>query len=209
MRFVRVSWRTVAVVPALGFLLSCGAGLRPARDAERLTEAPRTSLEVRPDDQDPLRLNLAYANRGTILGYGGLSLWARPKHDEIQVSAIVDAPVRASRWQSCRTATLGGVELAAEYIGRPMADGTYDAVHFDVGIHELRRLVRAGPIRGSVCGDPIELSDEHRRSIERFVRWFDRIAAPEQHGDAPAFREVGPKIPLLPVTDDDPGPYPA
>ena len=198
----------VALAPLLGLLLSCGGGPR-AREDELASAPVRTALEVRPDETTALRLNLPYTNRATILGYGAVQLWARPRHEEILVSAIADAPARSARWEGCRAATLGGVAVTAEYIGRPMPDGAYDAVRFDIGIHELRRILRGGRIRGSICGDPIELSDAQRSTLARFVRWFDRIARPRQRGDAPSFRDVGPMIRQMPITDDDPGPYPA
>jgi hypothetical protein len=165
------------------------------------------------EDEVPLRLHLSYANPATTVGYGAFVFWARPKDDEIRVSAIIDAPSRTARWTECRTAVLenarGAIPIDVVYMGRPMEAGTYDAVRADLRIDQLRHLARGGTIRGNVCGDPIVLGDPHRRAIARFVDWFDRLEAPVQNGDAPAFREVGPELILLPNEEWDPGPYPS
>lgn len=187
--------RLIAIVSCLG----C-AGAPPA-------PAPEVGPEL--SVGEPLRLYLSYANPATTVGYGAVVLWARPKDDEIRVSAIIDAPSRTARWTSCRTAVLRNEQIEVEYMGRPMESGTYDAVRADLRIDQLRRLARRGPIRGNVCGDPIQLTEEHRRALQRFVDWFDRLEAPVQDGDAPGFREVGPELILLPNEEWDPGPYPA
>ncbi len=170
---------------------------------------------VHPDarEKPSLELRFSYANPEAMLGYGDVQLWARPVLDEIRVSAIVDAPAEQARWSRCEAATLRAegrtVELPAAYIGRPMGRGVYDAVQLELGIHHLRQLARAEDASVTVCGDPVRLSIGQRRLFGRFVELFDRIAAPRQHGDAPAFREVGPKLDLLPNEEEDPGPYPA
>jgi hypothetical protein len=148
-----------------------------------------------------------------MLGYGSVQMWARPARDEIRVDAIVDAPAREARWTRCKAAMLRvdgrPIEVPAKYIGRPMDDGVYDAVLLRLGVHQLRAMARAGRVEAIVCGDPIALTAAQRRMLGRFVRAFDRLAEPEPHGEVPAFREVGPKIELLPTEQEDPGPYPA
>jgi hypothetical protein len=193
------------------FLGSCGAGT-PAFEDRGLPEA---ELEVRPErpEQPPLELRLRYQNSAALFGTGSLSFWARPSTDEIRVGAVVDAPARSTRWAGCREVTLyidgAALPLAARYVGRAMDSGVYDAVLLHLGIHELRRMARARHVSGSVCGDPLELSAAQRRTLARFVTFFDRLAAPVPLEDAPLFREVGPKLELLPCEEEDPGPYPA
>lgn len=199
------------------FFLSCGGGLPrsvavPSPPAEQQEDE---LLEVQLEDHErpSLQLRFTYANRAAMLGFGGVQMWARPERDEIRVTAIVDAPAKEPRWDRCEGAALFAdgrrIELDPAYIGRPMLDGVYDAVRLDLGIHQLRRIARASRVGGSVCGDPFELSESQRRSVARFVRWFDQLAEPRQEADAPGFREVGPQLELLPVEDPDPGPYEA
>jgi hypothetical protein len=192
----------IAAAPALGMLLSCGA-TPPPRTIER------TSLTVEGGEDDALRARVPYLNGATDLGRGAISLWAQPDKNELRVSLIADAPGSSARWASCRTVTFGAISARVEYIGRPMEGGVYDAVAFDLGIDELRQIASGRAARGSLCGDPIELSSSERRVLLTFVREFDRIAKPPRPVDVPAFREVGPQIPFLPIADDDSGPYPA
>lgn len=202
-------------------LVSCGAQSPHVVTAAALPPAPSLQppqdgeLVVAPGDGDrpSLRLRFAYSNSASIFGFGGVQMWARPERDEIRVSALVDATVKEPRWAECEGAVLFAdgerIELEATYMGQPIEPGTYDAVRLDLGVHHLRRLVRARAVTGLVCGDPFELSDGLRRTIGRFVTHFDRIATPRQDRDAPSFREVGPRIELLPIEDEDPGPYEA
>ncbi len=197
------------------FASSCGVGLAQAALPPAAALLETETLEVQLDDPErpSLQLRFPYANPEARLGYGGVQLWARPERDEILVSAIVDAPAKSPRWERCEGAWLAAdgrrVALETEYIARPMDGGIYEAVQLGLGIHQLRRLVRARRIAGAVCGDPIELTDSQRRSLARFVALFDELAQPRQSGDAPGFRAVGPEIELLPHEDPDPGPYEA
>ncbi len=205
---------SIAALLAASLLLSCGAALSGAPEVA-LVDPVAPELEVRPEEREhpSLQLRFPYANRSAMLGYGGVQMWARPVQDEIRVDAIIDAPAKEARWTRCETAELvadgRAIEVPVRYIGRPMQGGIYDAVQLELGIHQLRAMARARHVAGAVCGDPIALSASERRLLARFVRFFDRIAEPRQHGDAPAFREVGPKLELLPIESDDPGPYPA
>lgn len=205
----------IGVALAASLLLSCGAAVRGSVATPPFDPLPDGELEVQLEARDhpPLALRFPYVNRAAILGYGGMQLWARPAEDEIRVDAIVDAPAKEARWTRCEAATLRidgrASEVRARYIGRPMDGGIYDAVQLELGIHQLRAMARAHRVEATVCGDPVAVSSAQRRLLGRFVRFFDRIAAPRQHGDAPPFREVGPKLELLPNESDDPGPYPA
>jgi hypothetical protein len=195
-------------------LLSCGAGLPPLPIAP-LDETEGAELEVRPGEheQPPLRLRFRYASREGMLGSGGVHLWARPGHDEVRVTGIVDAPAKEARWTACEGGVLfvdgERVPLETRYIGSPMEGGHYDAVRIELGIHQLRRISGARRTAGTICGDPIVITAAQRRAIARFVAIFDDMAAPRQTEDAEGFREVGPTIDLMPNEDDDPGPYPA
>lgn len=213
-------WPESAVLGCAALLLSCGAAMQRASSAPPAAGpgavAPEEVLEVQLEDRErpSLELRFPYANAEALLGYGTVRMWARPERDEIRVTAIVDAPAKEARWRACEQAELVAdgrrIELAPDYIGRPMsASGTYDAVRVELGIHELRRVARAARVHGTVCGDPLELTASQRRSIARFVRWFDRIAQPRSQVEAPPFREVGPELELLPHEEADPGPYEA
>lgn len=211
----------VFVLPLLAPLwVSCGAwSTLPLVEGRALVPLPIVAaegeLEVQPGraDRAPLRSTLPYANRATILGYGGVQMWARPERDELIVGAIVDAPSKEARWRSCRGATLvfdgERLELPTTYIGAPMEGGVYDAVRVELRIDQVRRMARARSLRGDVCGDPIELGAPQRGTIRRFVEWFDRIATPARTEDAPVFRDVGPSLDVLPNEELEPGPHPA
>lgn len=202
-------------------LLSCGASASwvevgaiasvPALEPP----APGGELEVTPGHrkQPSLRSTLRYSNGATLLGYGGVALWARPEHDEVRVGAIIDAPSTAARWVGCSEAILvidsERVELPATYIGGPMPGGVYDAVRVDLRIDQLRGMAAARRVAARVCGDEVELDAAQRATLGRFVEWFDALATPSQSEDASGFREVGPRLELLPNEEPDPGPYPA
>lgn len=205
-----------AVLGCAAMLSSCGAvAARPIAASELEPPGGDEVLEVQLEDRErpSLQLRFSWANRAARLGYGGVQMWARPERDEIRVTAIVDAPAKEARWERCDAALLlvdgRRVELDPAYIWRPMAGGTYDAVQLDLGIHQLRRIAAAQRVHGAICGDPFELTTSQRRSLARFVDWFDRIAQPRQLEDAPGFRAVGPEVDLLPHEDVDPGPYEA
>lgn len=189
---------------------------RAAPPPDERTAAREEALEVRPGHRErpSLELHFPYGNAAALFGYGTVRMWARPERDEIRVTAIMDAPAKEARWRGCVQAELVAdgrrIELAPDYIGRPMGTaGTYDAVRVELGIHDLRRIARAARVHGTVCGDPIALTASQRRSIARFVRWFDRIARPRRGAGAPPFRAVGPELERLPHEEADPGPYEA
>lgn len=193
--------------------LSCGAA--PSVKVARVTRRAEAELRVRPDarERPELELRLRYRNGSALYGYGALSLWAQPDSDEIHVVALVDAPARRARWQQCRQAQLDidgeALPFAARYVGRAMNGAVYDAVRLELGIEAVRRMSKAHDLTATVCGDRVALSSAQRRSLVRFVSVFDRLAAPVRPEEEPIFREVGPKLELLPCEEGDPGPYPA
>ncbi len=206
----------IAVIGLLaGLLGSCG-GLTgrasPPAWAATLPEgmAVEGDLTVRPEEREhpALELRFPWANARSSLGWGGVHLWARPAVDHVSVSAIVDAPAAASRWAACDEAILRidgrEVRVPARYVGRPMSDGQghYDAVQLDLDVLQLRKIALGRELSGHICGDPFALAPGQRDTLGRFVRWFDAIAVPEQHGDAPYFREVGPDLRALPTEHD-------
>lgn len=217
----RVRWTgawigVVTVIPLTALLLSCGAGasLRPELRWARVLpdDLPLAgALSVRPDErvEPALELRLPWFNPSAYSGYGAIHLWARPALDHVRVSAIIDSPADSRRWGACeRVAFQAGTAqspLSARYVGRPMrSGGSYEAVQVQFGIHQLRRLAWARRTRVDVCGDALELTAGQRRTLRRFVEWFDHIATSRHPGDVPYFRDVGPR-PMLPGEDAKPG----
>jgi hypothetical protein len=90
-----------------------------------------------------------------------------------------------------------------------MDGGVYDAVRLELGIQEVRLMSRAHRLSATVCGDRVEITSAQRRSLVRFVSAFDELAAPIPLDEEPTFREVGPKLDVLPCEEADPGPYPS
>ncbi len=210
----------LVILPMLApLLVSCGAWSAQAvrlADAVVALQPPRPEGELHVQrgqrDRPSLRATLPYANGASLLGYGGVQLWARPERDELLVSAIVDAPAKEERWRDCRQAVVAidGERIELTYIGAPLdGGGVYDAVRFDLRVDQVRRVARARSVRATVCGDPLELGPAQRRTLTDFVDWFDRLAAPAPHGEAPVYRDVGPELDVLPNEELDPGPHPA
>ena len=191
-------------------LLSCG-GARPAAAAlpawarSLPPEFPlQGALDVHPEErvQPSLRARFPWANDDTLLGWGGVHLWARPANDEVQVQAILDAPADKQRWGGCgaMTVEIDGrpTRVEAQYIGRNLQGaGAYDAVQVDLDIGAVRRMAVARSVRGEVCGDLFELSETQLHTLRRFVSWFDRMAAPVVPEELPPHRDVGPDV-ILP-----------
>lgn len=173
-------------------------------------------LSVRPDEreQPALELRIPWENGAAVQGWGAMHLWARPALDHVGVTAIVDAPAVKTRWSGCREIRLyvgrSVMRLPAEYIGRPLpqGDAVYDAIQLSMGVQHLRELARVPRVRGDICGDPFQLSEAQRATIERFVQWFDHIATPRRAEDLPYFRDVGPE-PSVPGENDETGPIEA
>lgn len=199
-------------------LLSCGAGVveptAPSWARALPDDLPMDGeLLVRPEahDDPSLELRFPWRNRRATLGWGAAHLWARPGRDHVGVTAILDAPSARPAWRECREVSLvaDGAEMTVEarYIGRPMnrASMVYEAVQLSLGVHHLRQLASARAISGSICGDPFSLTRAQQATMGRFVEWFDHLAIPRRPGDAPYFRDVGPR-PALPFEGDDSGP---
>lgn len=206
-----------AVIPIsllAALLMSCGAtalsmGAAPPPPIPGMPDYTG-ELVVRPERTDgpTLELRFPYANRGSTLGWGAMHLWARPGHDHVSVTALVDAPSEHPRWRSCDAVDLRigrRVErIEAEYVGRPMGEavGHYDAVQLRMTVLTMRKIAGAPRVTGIACGDPFEITREQQESFERFVEWFDHLATPAQLRDPPWYREVGPRPELMPLEDD-------
>ena len=197
-------------------LLSCGASAVRGLGSTPLPSfagAPDFDgeLTVRPDasEHPSLELRLPFANDRSTLGWGAIHLWARPHQDHVGVTALVDAPSEVARWTDCDAVYLridSRVErIEANYVGRPMEGslGVYDAVQLSLDILVMRKIANARTVTGVACGDPFELTAGQRDTMLRFVEWFDALAAVRQLRDAPWYREVGPRIDLLPLEVDD------
>ncbi|MGE0789665.1 MAG: hypothetical protein AB7S26_28590 [Sandaracinaceae bacterium] len=197
-------------VATVGLLLSCGGADPKAPTPEWAALLPEQmpiegELTVNPDEREhpALELRFPWANAQASLGWGGVHLWARPASDNVTVTALIDAPASRARWSTCNTAVLDldgrRVPFRAEYVGRPMgSSGSYEAVQIDLDVLTLRKIARGRVLSGHICGDPFTVTEDQRAAISRFVDWFDRIAVPRQHGDAPFYREVGPRPRELP-----------
>ncbi len=193
-------------------LLSCGASPRPSFGPPAIAGMPdyEGELVVReaPSDGPSLELRFPYANERSTLGWGGVHLWARPHHDHVSVTALMDAPSERARWERCAQVELRFDDRVqayeASYVGRPMeaALGHYDAVQIQLDVLALRKIARARRVTGRACGDPFEITGAQRDAVRRFVEWFDALAIPGQLRDAPWYREVGPRPALLPLEDD-------
>lgn len=200
-------------------LLSCGASALRGLGGSPLPSfagAPDFDgeLTVRPDatERPSLELRLPFANDRSSLGWGAIHLWARPHQDHVGVTALVDSPSEVARWADCDTVSLlidSRVErIDANYVGRPMDGslGVYDAVQLSLDILIMRKIANARAVTGVACGDPFELTSGQRDTMLRFVEWFDALATARQLRDVPWYRDVGPRVDLLPleVEDEDP-----
>ena len=206
----------IAVLLACPLLLSCGAGAVRGLGASPLsgfTGAPDFDgeLVVRPDagDRPSLELRFPFANERSTLGWSAVHMWARPHQDHVGVTALVDAPAEVSRWTDCEAVHLRidsrVVRVDARYVGRPMDGslGVYDAVQLSLDVLTLRKMANARTVTGVACGDPFEITRGQQDSLRRFVEWFDSIATPGQLREAPWYRDVGPRVDLLPLEIED------
>lgn len=205
----------VGLVGAAAVLVSCGAVRSstavPAWAAtlpEGMSAAGDLMLRQGESDRPALELSFPWGNPRASLGWGGARLWARPSTDNVSVSAIFDAPSDRARWLGCEEAELEidgrRVRVPARYVGRPMQEGGhYDAVQLDLDVLQIRKIVLGRTLGGHVCGDPFTITEAQRGALRRFVEHFDRIARPEQHGFAPFYREVGPRVHALPTENDE------
>lgn len=206
----------IGIIGAWACLLgSCGGmtgASAPPSWAAHLPESMGVEgeLTVSPDEREhpAVELRFPWRNDSTSLGWGGVHLWARPAVDNVSVSAIVDAPAPTQRWRECEAAVLDidgrQVEVSAQYVGREMqgGGGFYDAVQLDLDVLQLRKIVLGRQLGGHICGDAFTMTEDQRATLARFVDWFDTIAEPEQHGDAPFYRDVGPRPLSLPLEDE-------
>jgi len=202
-------------------LLSCGATAPTGLGAAPLPSfagAPAFDgeLTVRPEgsERPALDLRIPVVNAHSVLGYGVVHLWARPREDDVGVTALIDAPASRARWAGCRSVLLrtGSHELRipARYVGRSMGGtlGVYDAVQVDLDVLIMRKIAGSPSVTGVACGDAFELTSGQRATVGRFVEWFDTLAVHRQLRDAPGWREVGPRIHLLPLEEEDDTPQP-
>lgn len=174
----------ISIVGVIVLCLSCGSP-RVAREEARLPDgslaAGWTAVEG-VEGAPALRAEIPWANGSALWGWGAMRMWGRPREDEVRVSAILDAPARARRWgASCEVHMQIDdrvLRTSAGYIGRPMVSGVYDAVRIDLGIEDLRAIAGARRVLGTVCGDRIEIGDEQRETVRRFVDQFDSLAVP-------------------------------
>ncbi len=207
--------RRTAIATSLLSLLtvSCGASVAAPEPVPPPAGMPMEEgeLVVRPDatDHPSLELRFSYVNEHSTLGWGAMHFWARPHHDHVSVTALLDAPSERARWQGCGYVDLRldrRVErIPARYVGRPMEGslGQYDAVQLDLDVLTLRKIVNARRVVAVACGDRFEITGAQRHTLGRFVEWFDTLAVPRQLRDAPWYREVGPDPELLPLEGDE------
>ena len=212
----RSSAATVLVLASVA--LSCAVprlAMRPAPAwAARLpADFPlEGQLTVRVDggDEPPLALRFPWANAGSVLGWGGAHLWARPGADHVSVTALIDAPSEHSRWADCEAmhVVADGVEMEiqARYIGRPEAgrDFVYEAVRVSLSVDQLAAMADARELRAEVCGDEMAVSAAHRHAMGRFVQWFHNMAVPDHPPDLPYYRALGATPELLPLEQEEP-----
>ncbi|MBX3273225.1 MAG: hypothetical protein KF729_23370 [Sandaracinaceae bacterium] len=195
-------------------LWSCGAtfpraSLGPPAHAAMPDYDGELVVREAPGDTPSLELRFPYANARSTLGWGGVHLWARPHRDHVSVTALLDAPSERARWERCEHVELRmdrRVQVfEASYVGAPMdaALGHYDAVQVRLDVLALRKIANAREVTGRACGDPFVITRAQQDAVRRFVEWFDWLAIPGQYGDAPWYREVGPRPTRMPLEEDD------
>lgn len=203
----------ISIVGVIVLCVSCEVS-RVANEAATLPDGTPVEgrVEVQGGERAPdLRAQIPWPNVASLWGWGALRIVGRPRHDELRVHAIVDAPASARRWGATCEVTMRidaqHLSLRASYVGRPLSRGVYDAVRLNLPIETIRAIARAQRVEGEVCGDRFELGAEQRATVARFVQRFDELAVPDRPARGTPVAD-GPDL-VLPGIDDPRWPTPA